>query len=75
MSVTLKFELNERQVTEYRRWKSEHLAKHGPGFRGDSFGAWMKFQFIPTGIGMSASVHCLACGEGAHLYDCDPEDL
>ncbi len=63
-----KFELTDQQHERVIAWSKEHAANHSKGPK-DVSGAYLRFTFIPTGLGINASVNCLYCGKEINITE------
>jgi hypothetical protein len=70
----IQFKLSETEEKIFNEWKKNHLeVVHKDGRVYDSFGAWVKFSFVPSGLGDSPSAECLCCHEKFQIVDPDWE--
>lgn len=58
--MTTKFELNKEQDARFKSWREKHREVHANGVR-DCSGAWLRFTFMPTGVGDNVEVECIWC--------------
>ena len=62
-----KFELNDAQDDRLARWAKKHRAENHLNGAPEVTGAWLKFSFIPNGLGDNAKAWCIWCGESVNL--------
>ena len=65
----IKFQLSKEEEKIFIAWKEDHLDKHRGQRIADCFGAWVKWSFVPSGLGDSPSVECLSCHERFDIID------
>jgi len=56
----IEFKLNAEQEARFEKWAAEHAKVHAKGVR-DCSGAWLRFIFLPTGMGCNETVECIWC--------------
>lgn len=63
----MKFEISEKSMQTYRRWRKEH-DKICPYLKTGSAGGRLSFCFTPNGLGIETVVRC-ACGKYVNITD------
>ncbi len=66
------FKLDEKELTEYRKWIEEHdkTCPHADPMKQGAIGGRLTYTFTPTSLGVITIVKC-ACGEEINLTDTD----
>lgn len=58
--MTREFKLDGEQQNRLDRWANKHRLVHASGVR-DCSGAWLRYIFLPTGMGDNVTVECIWC--------------
>lgn len=54
------FKLDKDQEARLKSWTEKHRLVHANGVR-DCSGAWLRYIFLPTGMGCNVTVECIWC--------------
>lgn len=71
-----KFELTPKQEDRVQTWWAGHVKEQHPNGVKEMTGAFLRFSFIPTGLGPNVEVECIHCEKSINVsQDFDTDEF